>query len=178
MQAGTGIGLLVTNAMRIISRLAALALVGTIPLAPALAAETTIRASAKVVKSLEVSSKQNLDFGTIMLSGTPGTYTVSINLAGQLSCPAGATCSGVAQPAIINAQGSRSQVVLISVASSNLVNPVDNSSITFTPVAPASVTLTNSGFPGNDFNVGGSIAIPSTADGTYSGNVVVTANYQ
>lgn len=151
---------------------------GAMPLGAAQAAQTTIQASAKVVKSLELTSKQNLDFGTITLSGTPGTYTVSIDLAGQLSCPSGATCSGVAQPAILNAQGSQGQVVMISVASSNLVNAVDNSTIPFTPVAPASITLTNSGFPGRDFNVAGSIAIPSTADGTYAGNVVVTANYQ
>ena len=164
--------------MRIISRFGALALLGVAPLAPALAAETTIRASAKVVKSLELSSKRDLDFGTITLSGTPGTYTVSISLTGQLSCPTGATCSGPAQSAIMNAQGSNGQVVIISVAPSSLVNPVNNSVIAFTPAAPASVTLTNSGFPGLDFNVGGSIAIPSTADGTYSGNVVVTANYQ
>lgn len=167
-----------TNLSRIISRVAALALLGVVPLGSAHAAQTTIQARAKVVKSLELSSKQNLDFGTITLSGTPGTYTVSISLAGQLTCPSGATCSGVAQPAIMNAQGSRNQVVLISVASSNLVNALDGSTIPFTPVAPASVTLTNSGFPGTDFNVGGSIDIPSTADGSYAGNVVVTANYQ
>jgi hypothetical protein len=168
----------VTNFLHTISRIAALALLGAVPLGSANAAQTTIQASAKVVKSLELSSKQNLDFGTVTLSGTPGTYTVSINLTGQLSCPSGATCTGVAQPAILNAQGSQGQVVLISVASSNLVNALDGTTIPFTPVAPASVALTNSGFPGKDFNVGGSIAIPSTADGTYSGNVVVTANYQ
>ena len=42
----------------------------------------------------------------------------------------------------------------------------------------ATITLTNSGSPGKDFNVGGSIAVPSTADGTYSGNVAVTVEYQ
>jgi hypothetical protein len=168
----------VTDFSRIILRLATLAVLGAMPLGTVHAAQTTIQASAKVVKSLEITSKQNMDFGTITLSGTPGTYTLSISLTGQLSCPSGATCSGVAQPAIINAQGSQGQVVVISVASSNLVNSVDGSTIPFTPVAPASLTLTNSGFPGKDFNVGGSIAIPSTADGNYSGNVVVTANYQ
>lgn len=167
-----------THAARFISGFVAIAVFGVAPLAPAQAADTTIRASAKVIKSLELSSKQNLDFGTITLSGATGTYTVSINLAGQRTCPAGATCSGLAQPAIMNVQGSNGQVVMISVAPSNLVNTANNSTIPFTPTAPASVTLTNSGFPGLDFNVGGSIAIPSTADGNYSGNVVVTANYQ
>ena len=167
-----------TDYSRIISRLAVIALVGVVPLAHAHAAETTIRASAKVVKSLELSSKQNLDFGTITLSGTPGTYTVSLSLAGVLTCPSGATCAGAPMAAILNAQGSQGQVVRISVSPSNLVNAVDGSTIPFTPVAPASITLTNSGFPGKDFNVAGAIAIPSTADGTYSGNIVVTADYQ
>lgn len=167
-----------TGFSRIVSRLAALALLGVAPVGVAQAAQTTIQASAKVVKSLELSSKQNLDFGTISLSGAPGTYTVTLSMAGLLSCPSGATCAGTPMTAILNAQGSNGQTVRITVAPSNLVNPVDNSSIPFTPIAPASITLTNSGFPGKDFNIGGSIAIPSTADGTYSGNIVVTADYQ
>ena len=60
----------------------------------------------------------------------------------------------------------------------DLVNTVDGSSLAFTPIAPATITLTNSGAPGSDFGIGGSIEIPSTADGTYSGNVTVTAEYQ
>jgi hypothetical protein len=168
----------VTNASHIVSKLAALALVAVVPLGHAQAAQTTIQASAKVVKSLELSSKQNLDFGTITLSGTPGTYTVSMSLAGVLTCPSGATCAGAPQPAILNAQGGNGQVVRITVAPSDLVNATDGTTIPFTPLAPASITLTNSGAPGRDFNVAGSIAIPSTADGTYSGNIVVTADYQ
>jgi hypothetical protein len=99
-------------------------------------------------------------------------------MAGVLSCPSGATCAGAAQPAILNVQGSNGQIVRIAVANANLVNAVDGSTIPFTPDAPATITLTNSGSPGKDFNVGGSIAVPSTADGTYSGNVAVTVEYQ
>lgn len=163
---------------RIIAKLAALALLGVVPLGHAQAAQTTIQASAKVVKSLELSSKQNLDFGTITLSGTPGTYTVSLSMAGVLTCPSGATCAGAPMPAVMNASGSKSLTVRITVAGSDLVNSVDGSTLSFTPTAPASITLTNSGAPGTDFNIGGSIAIPSTADGTYTGNIVVTADYQ
>ena len=163
---------------RIIAKLAALALLGVVPFGHVQAAQTTIQASAKVVKSLELSSKQNLDFGTITLSGTPGTYTVSLSMAGVLTCPSGATCAGAPMPAVMNASGSKSLSVRITVAASNLVNSVDGSTLSFTPNAPASLTLTNSGAPGTDFNIGGSIAIPSTADGTYTGNIVVTADYQ
>ena len=66
----------------------------------------------------------------------------------------------------------------ITVAPANLVNTATGATIPFTPIAPATLTLTNSGFPGHDFNIGGSLAIPSTADGTYSGNVQVTVDYQ
>jgi hypothetical protein len=75
-------------------------------------------------------------------------------------------------------QGSNGQIVRITVANANLVNTADGSTIPFTPQAPATVTLTNSGSAGKDFNVGGSIAVPATADGVYSGNVQVTAEYQ
>lgn len=155
-----------------------LALLGAVPLAPARAAETMIRASAKVVKSLTLTKKQDLDFGTVTLSGAPGTYTVSMSMAGVLNCPVGATCAGAPLPGIMNVQGSNQNVVRVTVAPASLVNAVDGSSIPFTPIAPATVTLTNSGAPGSDFNIGGSIDIPSTADGTYSGNMQVTVEYQ
>jgi hypothetical protein len=158
--------------------MAALVIASVVPFGHAQAASTTIQANAKVVKSLTLTAKQNLDFGTITLSGTPGTFTVAISMAGTVSCPSGATCAGTARPAILNVQGSNGQVVRIMVASANLLNTADGSTIPYTPEAPATLTLTNSGFPGKDFNVGGSIAVPSTADGTYSGNVEVTVDYQ
>src|SRR5687767_1049684 len=153
-------------------------MLAAMPLGAAQAAETTIRASAKVVKSLTLTKKQDLDFGTVTLSGAPGTYTVSLSMAGVLSCPVGATCAGTPMPGIMNVQGSNNNVVRIAIAATSLVNAADGSTIPFTPIAPATLAITNSGAPGHDFNIGGSIAIPSTADGTYSGNVQVTVDYQ
>ena len=70
-------------------------------------------------------------------------------------------------------------MVRITAVASDLTNSTDGSKLRFTPIAPASVTLTNSGSPGKDFNLGASIAIPlTTTDGTYTGNIVVTAEYQ
>ena len=148
------------------------------PFTPAHAATTTIQANAKIVTSLTLTAKQNLDFGTITLSGTPGTFTIAVSQAGTVSCPSGATCAGTARPAILNVQGSNAQIVRITVPIANLVNAANGSTIAFTPDAPPTITLTNSGSPGRDFNIGGSIAVPSTADGTYSGNVEVTVDYQ
>ena len=147
------------------------------PFAPAQAAQITIQANANVVKALTFTSKQDLDFGTVMPAAT-GTTTVSISATGAISCPASATCTGAARPAIFNIQGTNKGVVRITVASSNLINSVNGSTISFTPIAPTTITLTNSGAPGTDFNIGGSIAIPSTADGTYIGNIDVIADYQ
>ena len=147
------------------------------PLAPAQAAQITIQANANVVKALTFVSKQDLDFGTVMPAAT-GTTTVSMSMAGAISCPAVATCTGAARPAIFNVQGTNKGVVQISTAPSDLINVLNASTIRYTPAAPATITLTNSGAPGTDFNVGGSIAIPSTADGTYIGVIIVTADYQ
>jgi hypothetical protein len=158
-------------------KLILLALLGAMPLAPVNAAQITIQANANVVKALTFISKQDLDFGTVMPAAT-GTTTVSISMTGAISCPAAATCTGISRPAIFNVQGSNKGVVQIFVAQSNLVNSANGGTIRFTPTAPATITLTNSGAPGTDFNIGGSIAIPSTADGVYIGNIEVTADYQ
>jgi len=163
--------------LRSILKLVLLALLGAIPLAPANAAQITIQANANVVKALVFTSKQDLDFGTIMPAAI-GTTTVSMSMAGAISCPAAATCTGTTRPAVFNVQGSNKGVVQISVAQSNLINLLNGGTIRFTPAAPATITLTNSGAPGTDFNIGGSIAIPSTADGTYIGIIEVTADYQ
>jgi len=142
------------------------------------AATITATAKANVVKPLAFTSKQNLDFGTVLL-GTAGTSTVSLSMAGVLTCGAGLTCSGVTRQAIFNVQGSNGQVVRITAVPSDLTNSTDGSKLRFTPIAPASVTLTNSGSPGKDFNLGGSITIASTTtDGTYVGNIEITADYQ
>lgn len=168
-----------TVAARIITGLSALALAAVVPTAHAQAAQTTIQASANVVKALTFTSKQDLDFGTIVMSSAPGTFTVSMSLTGVITCPTGYTCSGTAQPAIMNVQGSNGGVIRITTVPSDLVNATDGTKIPFTPAAPATITLTNSGQPGKDFNVGGSIAIPSTATGgLYTGTVEVTVDYQ
>ena len=125
-----------TSQPRIIASLTALALAGGVPVGAARAAQTTIQAKASVVKSLTLTKKQDLDFGTVTLSGATGAYTVSISQAGVLSCPAGATCAGAPVPGIMNVQGSNQQLVRITVAPTNLVNSVDGSTIPLTPDAP------------------------------------------
>jgi hypothetical protein len=163
---------------KIIAELLAIAVSMAVPIAGVQAATVTAQANVKVLKPLTFKSKQDLEFGQIILGGT-GTKTVSVSSTGALTCAAGLTCSGATRQAIFNVAGSNGEVVRIFAAPSDLINATDGSRMRFTPVAPASVTLINSGAPGLDFNVGGSIAIPSTTtDGVYSGVMDITVDYQ
>ncbi len=149
--------------------------------APVEAATVTAQVQAKVVKPLTIESKQSLDLGTILLG--PGSWSgaiVRLSRAGVLTCPANVTCAGATQVAIYNVAGSNGEVVAVSVPNVTLVNQLDSSqTLTLVPDNVATVQLTNSGNPGSDVNIGGSITVNSTtAGGTYVGTFNVTANYQ
>lgn len=161
--------------------IAALLLTSAVPAgAGAQSGGATINASvnAKVVKPLQLISKQSLEFGQVVLGSGSGSWTVAVSMAGVRSCPAPLICTGLARPAILNVSGSNGSVVRVTASASDLVNPAGDR-LRLTPLAPATVTLTNSGSPGKDFNVGGSLALTSaTPDGTYSGTIQVTVDYQ
>ena len=167
---------------KIISGAAALAFTALV-IAPAQAATpaTQATATAKIYRPLTISFVQNLDFGTVVLSGA-GTWSgevVSIDQTGALTCGGGVnlTCSGSQQAAKYHLVGTNNAVVTISSPGFNLTGP---GTLAFTPNAPATVNLGASGSStGVDFGVGGSITLASTtADGVYSGTFNVTANYQ
>jgi len=71
-------------------------------------------------------------------------------------------------------------VVLIHSPNVTMVNQVDpTKTLTLVVDAPASITLPNSGQPGVNFSIGGSISVSgSTASGDYQGTFNVTAEYQ
>ena len=149
--------------------------------APARSAAITATAQASVVKPLTLTSLQNMDLGTITLG--PGTWSnakVSLSQGGALSCAANLICTGAPVVAQFNVSGSKSNTVVISAPTVTLTNQSDSTkTLQLTLDAPSTITLTNSGAPGNNFSVGGSITLNSTtADGTYSGTVTITANYQ
>lgn len=166
------------NSLRIIAGLAC-ALAGADPAWAAPAGTAAV--SANVVKPLILTWLQNLDLGSIVLG--PGTWsgaTVSISKTGTFSCPsANLTCSGTTQVAQYNVSGSNNQVVHITAPNVTLVNQSDSSQqLTLVVDAPATVTLTNSGPPGSNFSLGGSVTLSSaTAGGTYSGTFNVTVDY-
>lgn len=149
--------------------------------APARAATVTAQAKAKVVKPLKIESRQNLDLGTILLgTGTWSGATVSLSRGGVLTCSVKVTCSGATQVAIYNMAGSQGETVAISapnVILTNQSNPTQT--LTLVPDKVATITLANSGNPGTNVPIGGSITVNSTtAGGTYVGTFNVTADYQ
>jgi hypothetical protein len=147
---------------------------------PALAATANASVSAAPIKPLVLSKVRDLDLGTITLG--PGIWsnaTVAISQAGALTCTTNVTCTGAAQSAQYNVQGSNQQRVRISAPDLTLTNQSDPSqTLTMSVSAPASVMLTNSGFPGVNFSIGGSVTLNSTTSGgTYVGTFDVTVDY-
>lgn len=141
------------------------------------AQQTNVPVRVKLNKPLVLALVQPLDFGTVILSGAAGNETYTISQAGIVTCAAGATCLGTPQAAMYNVSGSHRQVVTITVPDFDMVN-AGGDAIRFIPDAPTSVTLPNSGNKGTDFSIGGSISVPSDAQGAYVGTMQVTAEYQ
>jgi hypothetical protein len=147
---------------------------------PAIAATVTAQVTAQVNRPLTLAGKQDLNFGTIIMTKVTAPVTVSVSTAGVLTCGAGLTCFGTVTPAIYNVTGSNNQVVYMYAPPVNLTNAANGQTIRLTPILPPGnrLTLTNSGQPGSDFKVGGSIVLgPTTADGRYAGDINVTVDY-
>ena len=148
---------------------------------PGRAATQVAQVNANVVKPLILTWLQNLDLGTITLA--PGTWsgaTVAISRTGVFSCAnANLTCTGATQVATYNVSGTNRSVVTITAPNVTLVNQSDSTqTLTLVVDNPGSVLLTNSGPPGTNFSLGGSIALgSSTAGGVYVGTFNVTVDY-
>jgi spore coat protein U-like protein len=144
-------------------------------------ATATATVTANNVKPLLIVKLTDLDFGSVTLAtGIWSNATVSLSQAGVLSCTsANLTCTGATSVASYNLQGSKQQVVRISAPDVTLVNQNDSTkTLTLVIDAPSSITLANSGFPGSDFSVAGSVTLNSeTAAGTYVGTMNVTVDY-
>ena len=149
--------------------------------APAAAVTQNAAVTAKVTRPLTLTSQQDLDLGTIILKlGSWSGARVGISRGGVFTCDPNVVCSGAPQVARYKVTGSNKMVVVITAPNVTLVNQNDSTkTIVLTLDNPGTVTLTSSGEPGNNFNLGGSITLDSTTvPGSYSGTLAVTADYQ
>jgi hypothetical protein len=167
--------------MTSLAAVAALAVVSTPAAAAPVGPNQNATATARIVRPLTLTWVQDLDLGTILLSGA-GAWTgavVSIDRNGVFSCTdPNVTCSGATQVATYNVAGTNNQIVTVSAPDVTLTNANDGSTLLMTVDSPGTVTLTNSGAPGRDFSLGGSITVDSTtSDGVYTGTFDVTVDY-
>lgn len=139
-------------------------------------------ATARIIKPLTLTWVQDLDLGTIMLSGA-GAWageTVGITSGGAFTCSnVNVTCSGTTQVAKYAVTGTQGQTVTIAAGDVTLVNQNDNTkTLNLAVDNPGSVVLANSGAPGTQFSLGGAITVNSTTvDGVYLGTFDVTVDY-
>ena len=141
------------------------------------AAQITAAASANIAKPVALTKLQDMDFGTLLVTNYTGTRSVVMSRAGAVTCPTEITCSGAPKQARFNVQGTNRMVVLISVTSAGLVS--GTTTIPFTADAPTSITMANSGSPGTDIDVGGTLTINGAVPGgQYTGTLTITADYQ
>ena len=147
-----------------------------------MSASSDATAKVRILRPLQLTSSQNLDLGTIVLAGASAfTATVSIDRSSSFDCDGNSgnvVCSGTPQVAVYNVSGTNNQDVTIASGTVTLDNGLGDT-LDLTPDHDTTVTLTNSGAPGTDFNVGGSITVTdATPDGIYTGTFAVTADYQ
>jgi hypothetical protein len=165
------------------ARLSLLTAIAVAAIVPQRAEAVTQNASVNVTvnKPLTLTVLQNLDLGTVTLG--PGTWsnaTIGISKTGAFTCNSNVVCTGAPQAASYKVTGTNKMVVKITAPNVTLVNQNDSSqTLTLAVDAPPQITLTSSGEPGVTFGVGGSITLNSTtADGSYTGTLSVTVDYQ
>ena len=165
--------------------------------AGAQAATVNATARAKVLKPLQMTGGGTVDFGTIVTPSTAsfsGTFLIDA-AASQTStyCASGFACSGAPAAAMFNLQGSSNNNITLNVPTSVILtlqgatgtpatltfNTKNSLSATNSANGNYTIQLPNSGSPGLNFYVGGSVTIDqATVGGSYQGTFTVTADYQ
>ena len=134
-------------------------------------------ASARIIRPLTLTATGSLDFGTIVLNGITADRTVTLNDDATITCATELVCAATGSVPTYNVRGTQGQTVNIIKNDSTLTGS-NGGTLTLTPVGAASVLMSNSGSPGEDFTIGGSITIGTgTADGVYTGTVDVEVDY-
>jgi hypothetical protein len=144
--------------------------------APTSVSNGPVQAHAAIVKPLTLTKVSDIDFGSIVVQDNG---TVTMDTAGNITCPSTLTCAGSGTAAGYKVTGTNNQVVQISKPNVTLTNQSDSTqTLTLVLTGPSQVTLPNSGASGINFKLGGDLAIAaSTKEGVYQGDLNVTVNY-
>ena len=164
----------------LVATVAALAVAATPAAAAPVNATTDAGARVEILRGLTLTSTQDLDLGTVVLSGAGAwSATVSIDRSGAFDCDSGSgnvTCSGAPQEASYDVTGSAGYAVDIDSGAVTLTHG-GGDTLSLTPDHDDFVTLDAAG--AYTFGVGGSVTVSdATPDGVYTGTFAVTADYQ
>jgi hypothetical protein len=139
------------------------------------AATASAEARARVLRALTIANNNRpLNFGAVVATAAP--FTVTISTAGvRAAC---ATCSGTVSAAQFDITGTATEVVTIDADPSvTLLNGLGDSMSATLVESATSATLDGTGAAA--FSVGGTLSVAANqAEGNYSANFTVTANYQ
>lgn len=182
--------------LRWIGAAGAIALAGLASTA-AQAATTTATIKASVLKPVQLTGGGTIDFGTI-LTPSAGTFSGTFSIAAGASqtgtfCAAGFSCSGTPAAAMFNIQGTNKTNIGLNIPLTVTLTLQNYTGTAPTPTIVINTTnsvsanngtgiytmqVPNSGVPGLDFYVGGSMTInQATVGGAYQGTFTVTADY-
>lgn len=164
---------------------------------PASAATTTATIKASILKPVQLTGGGTLDLGTILtpsLASFTGTFTVA-PAASQTGtfCASGFSCTGSPAAAVFNIQGTNKTNIGLNIPLTVLLTLQNYTAGGTTPTMTIATTnsvaannttgsytmqVPNSGVPGIDFYVGGSLTVTqATVGGSYAGTFTVTADY-
>jgi hypothetical protein len=180
---------------RMIAAATALGVLGAAQAAQAATTTATVKAS--VLKPVTLTGGGTLDLGTILTPSTPtynGTFTIAA-AATQTGtfCATGFSCSGTPASAVFNITGTKSNSIGVNIpltvvmslqgytgggATPTITLNTTNSLATNNGTGTYSISLPNSGSPGLNFYIGGSLNVTqATEGGNYQGTFTVTADY-
>jgi hypothetical protein len=164
------------------SKLYSVVLAGTAVLAVTLgatganAATASSPARARILSALTLTNTRGLDFGAIVASATADDVVISP--AGTRTCGTNITCSGTVSSASFNVTtGTATEFVTIDAVPTVSLS---NGTVTMTAdLLESSATVQLDAAGAASFTVGGTLHVGvNQAQGTYTGNFNVTANYQ
>ena len=160
--------------------LTALALTSAPAFAQAVPATENATATARIYSPLQLTKDSDLNFGTIVITGSTFTgEVVSVDQSGGVTCGGGSNlvCDSTnATAANFTVSGSIDADVRVTVPATVSLSGSNGGNLTMTPDSPSPFSLGSTG--STTFGVGGSISIDdTTTEGVYTGNFDVTAEY-
>lgn len=140
------------------------------------AATANAEARARVLRALTLANNNRpLNFGAVVSTASAGDITISPG--GIRSCDATISCSGTVAAAQFDLTGTATEVVTIDAQPSVTLTSGANSMSATLLESAATATLDATGAAA--FSVGGTLTVAANqAEGVYTGNFTVTANYQ